>query len=225
TENEKTNRSARPRPRIGLWIGVLIVLAAIVGAIMVITGSQEKPSFLSSRTGGILASPDDWSKGAEDSPVVLIEYSDFQCPACASYYPSLKLLTEEFGDRIRFVYRHFPLEQHVHAVPTARAAEAAGEQGKFWEMHDLLFENQRDWANKETAVDAFFQYAVDLGLDPVRFRKDFESPETGQAVEDDLNSGLGANVPGTPTFFLNGLQIENPKSHQEFRDVLRAALG
>ena len=87
----------------------------------------------------------DWVKGSADAPVTLVEYTDFQCPACGAYYPLIKQLTEEFGDKVRVVIRHYPLiEIHKNALSGARAAEAAGRQGKFWEMYDILFSNQKE---------------------------------------------------------------------------------
>lgn len=113
----------------------------------------------------------DWIKGNESSKVALIEYSDFQCPACAANYNLVKYLEGKYFSDIKFVYRHFPLQQHAQAIPAARAAEAAGAQGKFWEMHDKLFENQDKWADTTTAKDIFKGYAEELGLDMERALK------------------------------------------------------
>lgn len=167
----------------------------------------------------------DWASGPRTAPVTLVEYSDFQCPACGAYYPVLKELMKEYDGRIRFVYRHFPLRAiHAHADFAARAAEAAGKQGKFWEMEALLFEHQRDWAESANAEGLITEYAVSLGLDRGRFESDVNSREVSQKVEKDFQGGLASGVNATPTFFLNGKKLENPKSYDEFRNTITAEL-
>src|SRR3989338_2093696 len=105
----------------------------------------------------------DWVKGNKEAKVTLIEYSDFQCPACGAYYPVVKQLNEEVGDKIVIAYRNFPLRQvHQNAQIAAQAAEAAGKQGKFWEIHDMLFENQKEWSSYVNAKEIFIKYAQSL---------------------------------------------------------------
>jgi len=166
----------------------------------------------------------DWVKGPAGAKTVLIEYSDFQCPACGSYHPILRKLLAEFGDRMRFAYRHFPLKQHPNAEPAARAAEAAGRQGKFWEMHDLLFEGQSTWSDLADAEGIFDGYARRLGLDLARFHADLNSAELRKTIEEDRRSGSRLNLPGTPSFFLNGTLILNPEGYDEFRKILQQSV-
>ncbi len=169
----------------------------------------------------------DWIKGNKESPIVLIEYSDFQCVACANYYPLLKELASEFGDDVAFVYRHFPLRQiFPNAQIAGQAAEAAGKQGKFWEMHDMIFEGQRNWSRQRQgqAEETFASYAAALNLDIEQFKRDIHSKSVEDKVNSDYQSGVRAGVNSTPIFFLNGKRIQNPRSYEEFRKLIQAAI-
>lgn len=166
-----------------------------------------------------------WVRGNSASSVILVEYLDFQCPACGTYYPIVNQLVQEFGDRVRFEAKHFPLRQiHRHADIAARAAQAAGQQGKFWEMHDLLFERQRQWANERDVQTLFKQYAQSVNLDVARFAQDLEAKEVRRAVNNDYARGAQFGVNGTPTFFLNGKKLTNPRNYDEFKSIIQAAL-
>lgn len=162
-----------------------------------------------------------WAKGNQESKVALVEYGDFQCPACAAYHPLLNKLDQELGDRIKFIYRHFPLTQiHRNAESAARASEAAGSQGKFWEMYDLIFAGHRDWAESVNAEVIFESYAEKLGLDLGQFRSDVQSTAVAEKVRNDYESGVAAGIAGTPTFFLNGKVLENPRSYEQFKSLI-----
>ena len=128
-------------------------------------------------------------------------------------------IREEFGDKIAFVYRHFPLPQHKQAELAARAAEAAGKQGKFWEMADLIFVNQKDWAEKSNARETLVSYAQLLNLDMNRFGTELDSAAVKKEIESDYLSGA-AIIDYTPTFFLNGERIQNPQSYDAFRELI-----
>lgn len=164
----------------------------------------------------------DWVKGSNGAPVTLIEYTDFQCPACAAYYPILNQLSEEMGDRVRIVIRHYPLMQiHKNALPSARAAEAAGRQGKFWEMHDLLFINQAEWSNAEDPMKSIFPaYAGRAGMDIERFRSDMQDATLDDKINEDRGTGNTMQITGTPSFFLNGEKLKNPSSIEEFKKAI-----
>ena len=137
--------------------------------------------------------------GPADAPITLVEYGDFECPFCKMAYPDLKELRRRLGDRLRIVFRHFPRPEHPHARHAAEAAEAAASQGRFWEMHDALFEHQQ-------ALDEahLVQYAADLGLDADRFRRELTTHVHHERVQEDVLSGIHSGVHGTPTFFING---------------------
>lgn len=167
-------------------------------------------------------SDSDWVKGDREARITLIEYSDLQCPACRAYYPVVNKLTDEFGQSVLFSYRHFPLRQiHFNSQLASQAAEAAGVQGKFWEMHDLLFERQDKWVNEKDPKALFEEYAKELGLNIDQFKNDLQSNEVENQVEKDYQSGVKAGVNATPTFFLNGIKLQNPATLEEFRDIIQ----
>lgn len=210
--------------RVIRWI---LVVAIIAGAVFWVTKmASQNPSPDNSPTSATDAiTENDWTKGGREASVKLIEYSDFQCPACGNFYPVVKKMNEEFGDKLQIAYRHFPLKQvHKNAGLAAQAAEAAGKQGKFWEMHDKIFESQKKWSSDEEVKNVFIGYAEELELDKEKFEEDLNSEEIKNFVEEDVNSGEKAKVNSTPTFFLNGSKIENPRTYDEFKNVINKAI-
>jgi protein-disulfide isomerase len=144
--------------------------------------------------------------GPDDAPVTLVEYGDFECPYCGQAYPIVQEVQKALGQRLRFVFRNFPLgEIHPHAVRAAEAAEAADAQGKFWEMHDQLFEHQRALGESH-----LLQYAKAVGLDVERVRRELEAGTHSDRVKSDFRSGVRSGVNGTPTFFVNGERLDGP---------------
>ena len=148
----------------------------------------------------------DHVQGSEGAPVTLVEYGDYECPHCRQVEPIVAELRSRFGDRLRYVFRHFPISAtHPDAQLAAEAAEAAAAQGKFWEMHDLLFENQGDLDEEHLE-----EYATELGLDTERFRRELATHEHAARVREDFMSGVRSGANGTPTFFLNGVRYDGP---------------
>ena len=161
-----------------------------------------------------------WSK---DKKNILVEYSDLQCPACKAYHEYFKSNIDNdkvITNNVTFVYRHFPLAQHQHSEEAAYAAEAAGKQGKFFEMSDLMFTNQPKWENEGNVKEIFEGYAKDLKLDLEKFRTDRDSKEVKDKVNQDLISGQQFNVDATPTFYLNGIKITDVASLDGFKRLL-----
>jgi protein-disulfide isomerase len=198
--------------RILMWFLVAVAISASVfGLIKLSAGPPDNQS------AAIIdaISSSDWIKGNKEAKTILIEYSDFQCPACAVYHPIVKKLIEEHGDSFQFAYRHFPLDQHKNAEAAAYAAEAAGKQGKFWEIHDMIFEHQDDWSEAENAKDIFKEYAQSLNLNIEQFNQDRDSKVVKDKVQNDYTSGLANKVNGTPTFFLNNRKVQ-PRNYEEF---------
>jgi protein-disulfide isomerase len=206
----------------------IIWTSTIVGVILIVWGLAKLGSH--SPGASVLidqVSEADHVRGNQDSGVVFVEYGDFQCPACGAYHPIVQQLTEEFGDRVGFVFRHFPLNRiHQNADLAARASEASGKQGKFWEMHDMLFESQSEWSQQRSseAEETFTRYAQSLGLDLAKFDNDLDIGEVKDKVDGDFNSGTRSGVSGTPTFFLNGERIKNPQSYEEFQSFFNDAI-
>lgn len=143
--------------------------------------------------------------GSPMAPVTLVEFSDFQCPHCASAHPALERIVREHEGRVKLVFKHYPLPSHTRALAAARAAEAAGRQGKFWEMASQLFAHQHTLEDSDIAT-----FAQAIGLDMERFQKDVASEEVAKAVDADRAEGEGVNVKGTPTIFINGRKFEEP---------------
>jgi formate-nitrite transporter family protein len=175
-------------------------------------------------TGGRLELPvgeRDHVTGLDDAPVTLVEYGDFECPYCGMAYPIVRSIQRQLGNRLRFVYRHFPLkERHPHAQHAAEAAESAAAQGKFWEMHAALFEHQDALED-----EALRSYALEIGLDGERVERDLESGTYARRVRDDFRSGVRSGVNGTPTFFVNGERYDGPWMHEaKFLSALREAV-
>jgi Protein-disulfide isomerase len=142
--------------------------------------------------------------GPDDAPVTLVEYGDYECPHCGLAHPIVKAVQQELGSQLRFVFRNFPLaEAHPHARLAAQAAEAAAAQGKFWEMHDIVFEHQ-----DALEVEDLIGYAKSLGLDAAQFSRDLETGTYAKKVRDDFRNGVRSGVNGTPTFFVNGVRYD-----------------
>lgn len=164
---------------------------------------------------------DDPSRGPEDAAVTIIEFSDFQCPYCARFQQqTLPQILSEYGDRVRFVYRDFPLTSiHPNALKAAEASECADDQGKYWEYHDLLFQNQS--ALDEESLKA---YAASLGVDTDAFNECLDSNKHMSEVRKDLEDGIAAGVQGTPAFFINGQLVSGAQPFAAFQSVIEAAL-
>ncbi len=161
----------------------------------------------------------DHVEGSGDARVTLVEYGDFECPACGQAYRTIKEAQRAFGPNLRFVFRHFPLRaSHPHALEAAKAAEAAAAQGRFWPMHDRLFQHQ-------TRLDSesLVEHARALGLDLERFRADLEGREAEVRVRDDLSSGNASEVRGTPSLFINGERYDGPRDRRPLIDALARA--
>jgi NhaA family Na+:H+ antiporter len=164
-------------------------------------------------------------RGQPRAPVTLEEFGDFQCPPCGTAAGVIGKLEQDYGPRLRVVWRNFPLAMHAHALEAALAAEAAGLQGRFWEMHDLLYQNQDVWS-KASDVRAFFNtYARSLGLDVERFAKDSTSDEVKARVVSDGEQGVSRGVKNTPTFFINDREVRTAFSPERLHEAIDAALA
>lgn len=207
-----------------MW-GVGVVILTIVGlwGIWKLTTAPANQTQQEAVEIEIVA--DDHIKGNPEAPITLVEYSDFQCPACRAYAPLVRQVMEANPDSVRVVYRHFPLAQHQNAEIASYAGEAAAKQDKFFEFHDILFDRQDDWAEEDNPTDLFTKYAEELELDVDQFKTDMNSGESKERVERDLTEGIGLGVNSTPSFFLNGSKLRNPSSLEEFQTLIDDALS
>jgi protein-disulfide isomerase len=188
---------------------------AIVAAVVIALGGV----FFFTRSKNDTAGPDAGAqrtnhvKGAGTSGVEIVEFGDFQCPACEFFYPMLLQARTKYGDQIKFTFKHFPIAQiHDKAIAAHKAAEAAAAQGKFWEMHDLLYERQNEWGANGLSIEGteryFESYAAQLGLDIEKFKTDVRSSVINDLIKADIEEGQSKDVASTPTFFINGERLD-----------------
>lgn len=167
----------------------------------------------------------EYIRGNANAAVVLEEYSDFQCSACAAFEPIVKEIEQEFGSELAIVYRHLPLKSiHQFAEQSAILSEAAGIQGNFWEMHDKLFEKQAEWSTESDPTNTFEKYAEELGLDLSKLRNDITAAEIIAKVNRDIAEANKKNLQATPTFVINGEVIKSLKSVEMLKEAIRTAI-
>ena len=159
-------------------------------------------------------------QGAAEAKVTIIEWADFQCPYCGRVGPTLKQIMDEYEGDVRIVFKHLPLSFHDRAGPAHQAAEAAHRQGRFWEMHDLIFANQRSLTDED-----FLRYAVEIGLDVDQFKADLDSPSVRDRVQEDLKVAQSLGVTGTPTFIINGKKLSGAQPFPAFQSMIDAELA
>ncbi len=166
---------------------------------------------------------DDAVLGDENAPVTIVEFSEFECPFCAKFYDgAYQQIKEKYVEtgKVKIIFRDFPLSFHANAQKAAEATECAEEQGKFWEMHDTLFENQAS-----IAVDDLKKYAVDLGLDAEAFNACLDSGKYAEEIEKDMNDGAALGVSGTPGFFINGIKLSGAQPFENFEAIIESELN
>ena len=197
-----------------LILGGLIVYSRVTNPPIDVNGVDTNSIVAASEQNGQIA---DHVFGKADSKVVFVEYGDFQCPSCGGAHPQVKAAMDEYGDRVAFVFRNFPLTTiHPNARVAAAAAEAAGVQGKYWDMHNRIFESQADWQTLtgDQRTNIFAGYALELGLDEERFKTDLSSKTISSKISFDQALGKKIGVDSTPTFFLNGEKLSSDVSGQ-----------
>ena len=200
------------------WVlGSLLLFVAAISLYAFTGAAASEPS--KSQPPG----PDDITFGPADAPVSVIEYSDFQCPFCAEYAKIMTKLREKYGDQVQFVYRFFPLADHQYATITAQVAYAAHLQDKFWEMHDLLFERQDEWAQSSDPRPLFDSYAESLGLDLKKFHKDMYAKSTLDFIKKQAAEGTQAGVTHTPWFVIDG-SVVLPRTQKQFERLIEDQL-
>ncbi|WP_407835929.1 DsbA family protein [Streptomyces sp. DSM 116496] len=160
------------------------------------------------------------------SELTIVEFLDFECEACGAVHPTVERLRQEYGDRVTFVARYFPMPGHSNSRTAAVAVEAAAQQGKFEDMYRKMFATQKEWGElKNSQADVFRGYAQQLGLDMGKFDAAVKNPATEDRVRADQRDGMGLNVQGTPTFFLDGRRIQTPRTYEAFKAVIDERLA
>lgn len=200
-------------------IGIVTVsVALVVGAAFLLGNSTQ--SAIEKADPKLLIRSASHIAGNPKAKVEIVEFGDYQCPACGAAYPVTKKIIDEYKDKIKFVFRNFPLTQHQNAQIGAEAAEAAGFQGKFWEMHDLLYEKQSEWSESNNPMDYLVSYAKELKLDLNKFTKDVKDNKFADIITGDQNDGVAAGVNVTPTFFINTQKYPGVLDYSRFRQII-----
>jgi len=198
-----------------LGLGVLAFVGAFAFIVFSIKQSKNKPVTLSS-SGHV--------KGSASASATLVEFGDFQCPACKSYEPFVRRATADFDGRLKLIFKHFPLTSiHPNAMLAARVSIAADKQGKFWEMHDWLYDEQDAWAGLPAAAaqTKMEEAAKEFGLNVDQFREDINNPETDDQILEHQDEGIAIGVASTPTFFINNKKLEsNPQDYEDFKKLI-----
>ncbi|MFF2087374.1 DsbA family protein [Nocardia sp. NPDC058176] len=222
-----TGGSVSRRTRILTTVATVLVI--VVGAIVLAAARGDDRAATSPDPGGEPAQvvrPDSHRlTDPAGARVTFVEFLDFECEACRAAYPAVEQLRADYGDRVSFVVRYFPVPGHFNAERAARAVEAAAAQGRFEQMYQRMYETQAAWGEKRVPQDAVFRgFAVDLGLDMAAFDAAYDSPATAARIIADFDEGLALGVDGTPTFFVDGVRI-NPRTYDDLVAALDTALG
>ncbi|MAS35466.1 MAG: disulfide bond formation protein DsbA [Anaerolineaceae bacterium] len=217
--SKSTKAGLSREARLLLLIGIPIILVAIV-LIALYRGTQPVSQVTDESR---LIRPDSPSLGAADAPVTIVEFLDPECESCRAAFPAVKQILEEYSGRVQLVVRYFPL--HTNSVLAATATEAAGQQGKYWEMQELLFTRQTEWGEQRTPqTDRFINYAQELGLDIDQFTAALDDSAVFEKIERDRQDGIALGVDGTPTFFINGRLVE-PLSYDTIISMIEDGLA
>lgn len=224
-EKAKTEERNAKIKKYSIWAGAALVIILVIAGLVWLVNSPSS----SSSTDKVNIAPvskKDITNGDSKAKVTLIEYSDFQCPACSAYYPLVKQLLADEKGKIYYVYRMFPLTNiHPNSHISAQAAYAAYKQGKFFEMMDLLFTKQNDWAPLQDPRSTFTDYAKILKLDVNKFTAEMNSDEAKNYVNDFENEATNEGINATPTFIINGVKITNPASYDDFKKLIETELN
>jgi NhaA family Na+:H+ antiporter len=208
-------------------IVIILAVGVAAGAAVFLSRGADKPEENTSTTttpshvdikGGHL-------RGPENAQLTLVEFGDYECPACGAAHPFVKEILNRYPDKVRLEFHHYPLVAvHPNAMAGAMAAEAAGEQGKFWEMHDALFEHQREWGESSNPEQMFIRLASQLGLDVNRFMQSLRSPALQTRILQDVTLGENVKVQATPTFYINGQEVRLKLSMDDFAQAIESRL-
>lgn len=207
---------------IAITLGTLLL---IVGGAFLLSGEKTSTSSKTSVNSDLLLRNDSHSQGPADAKVTIVEFGDFQCPSCAQSFPVLKQIVESYNQKIRFVFRNFPLPQHKNALIAAEAAEAAGEQSKYWDMFDLLYEKQNEWAEESKALEIFTGYAKDIGLDTDKFESEVIDKKYSDWINQDINDATSLGVNSTPTIFINNIKYQGVITVEELKQAIDPLLS
>ena len=203
------------------WIVIGLAVVLFFGFfIFAVISSKQKP------IKPVTLSNSGWVRGNLNSNVTLIEYGDFQCPACRAFEPIMLQARVDYDKKIKIVFKHFPLKNaHPNAMAAAISAEAAGAQGKFWEYHDLLYDKQSEWAPQADPTENFISYAGLIKLDLDKFKNDLKNKDFEKKINDQEDEGINVGVNATPTVYVNGKYLGVPGSYDALKKEIETSLG
>jgi protein-disulfide isomerase len=211
----------------GFYIGLAVFVVVAVSGFAFLNKTDEKKVDVADLKKTTVVAENDHIKGDKASKVVLVEYADFQCPSCAAMHPLLEQATTELSGNFVFVFRSFPLTSiHPNSLAAHRAAEAANLQGKFFEMHDLLYANQTKWSSANNPEKEFEKFAKQIGLDVEKYKKDVISQKVLDRINIDMESGEAEKVESTPTLYLNGKKLDSEqfRTYDKLKSTLEKAI-
>jgi len=211
----------------------LVTVAIIVGGVLFYSSKNPAAGGQTTVDASLLIRDDSYKSASGSAAVpgsasvsaTLVEFGDFECPACGVAHPIIKKIISDYSGKLVYVFRHYPLPQHKSAPIAAEAAEAAGEQGKFFEMQDKLYETQSDWSEKPNALDFFTGYAKDIGLNVEQFKKDVEANKFKEKINRDVADGDQVGIDATPTFFINGQKYSGSLTEDGFKTEIDKVLN
>ncbi|MFA6082322.1 MAG: thioredoxin domain-containing protein [Patescibacteria group bacterium] len=201
--------------------GMAILL--VLGVLMF----SSKPSTTSSSgkvDQSVLIKSDSYKSTSDIKKVTLVEFADYECPACGQAAPIISQIASDYKDSVTYVFRNFPLSYHANALVASETAEAAGAQGKFWQMHDMLYSKQSEWSDSSAPLDIFSGYASTLGLDVDKLKASVQANTYKSKIDRDYNDGIAASVEATPTFYINGVKYTGSYAYPELKKALDDAI-
>ena len=202
-----------------IGIGLVTIILIVVGVSFF--GRQGTTSEVqSAAVQSVLEQQGRWTKGNPDAPVKIVEFADFECPACASVDPIVHQVVTENQDKVYYSFRNYPFPSNLNSKIAAQSAEAAGLQNKYWEMHELLFKKQKDWVSSTNPEEIFTSYAQELGLDIEKFKSDLETSIT--VINQDLADATKIGIEATPTFFINGTKYQGAMQKLQFQEIINS---
>lgn len=199
---------------------IVITIAIIIGAVFFLS-KGEKPVIVDTSR---LVKGDSLGVSTDSAKLTIVEFGDYQCPACGLAHPGIKKAVSDYPGQVNFVFRHFPLAQHKNAEIASQAVEAANLQGKVWEMHNKLYESQPEWENEANVLETFKKYALEFGVDVEKFATDINTETVKQKVRNDLTDGLALGVNSTPTLFFNGEPYKKGYSYNDLKTEIESRL-
>ncbi len=203
----------------GVIIAILSVLFLVFTVIAIVASKQKASAPVTLSSAGFVT-------GNPKSKVTVVEFGDFQCPACKAFEPIMRQLRTSYGSKVTIVFKHFPLKSaHPNAFIAAKASEAAGNQGKFWEFHDILYDNQEMWAQLPDPTEKFVEYAKSLKLETDKFKKDLQDKKFEDKINSQEDEGINVGVSGTPTIYVNGKFLGVPAGYDSLKAEVDAAFS